>query len=252
MSGSGHRILVIDDDPLIRKLVSRMLTRSGFTVLLAGDAREAQAQLAADPADLILLDWMLPEMSGIDFLKRLKEDPRAGEIPVVMVTSKNKQAEVLEGFASGADDYVSKPFSSDELLARVRAVLRRTSPIDETGMIVVGDLRVDVRRKALFMRGEQVALPQIEYRLLLFFLLNPERVHGRDELRQAVWGADVNMGPRTVDVHIANLRQALQPWGYDRLLETRRGAGCLLCVPEGDRGVQVRGAQLTVTSDRPH
>jgi two-component system phosphate regulon response regulator PhoB len=149
-----------------------------------------------------------------------------------MVTSKNKQAEVLKGFAGGVDDYVSKPFSKGELLARIRAVLRRASPVDETGVIAVGDLRLDVRRKALFVRGEQVALPPIEYGLLLFFLRLPEQVHGRNELREAIWGADVYVAARTVDVHIASLRQALRPSGYDRLLETRHGTGYIFRLPE--------------------
>lgn len=232
MSGSGHKILLVDDDPLISKLIARMLTSGGFTVLLAVDATEAKIELAKESIDLILLDWMLPEISGIDFLKWLKKDPRASAIPVVMVTSKNKQAEVLKGFAGGVDDYVSKPFASSELLARVRAVLRRVSPVDETGVIAVGDLRLDVQRKALFVHGEQVALPPIEYALLLFFLRSPERVHGRNELRQAIWGADVYVAARTVDVHIASLRQALRPSGNDRLLETRHGTGYLFRLPE--------------------
>ena len=234
MSGSGHRILVVDDDPLIRKLVSRILTKGGFTVLLAGDVQEAQAQLAKEPADLILLDWVMPATSGIEFLSSLKEDPRARTIPVVMITSKSEPAEMLEGFESGVDDYVKKPFSSAELLARIRAVLRRASPVDETGVIEVGDMRLDVQQKALFVRGEQVALPPIEYDLLHFFLRSPGRVHGRDDLLQAVWGAGMHVGPRTVDVHIAALRQALRPWSYDQLLETRPGTGYLFHLPETD------------------
>lgn len=229
-----HRILVVDDDPLIQTLLSRMLTEGGFSVLLAGDAREARGQLAADTIDLIVLDWMLPEMSGIDFLKWLKEDPHLQKIPVVMVTAKSKQEEVLKGFGSGVDDYVRKPFSSSELLARVRAVLRRVSPIDETGVISAGALRLDVRRKVLIVKDEEIVLPPIEYGLLEFFLRRPDQVHGRDELRQAVWGADVYVAKRTVDVHIAALRQTLQPWGYDRLLATRHGVGYLFSVPKDD------------------
>ena len=173
-------------------------------------------------------------MSGIDFLKWLKEDPHLQKIPVVMVTAKSKQEEVLKGFGSGVDDYVRKPFSSSELLARVRAVLRRVSPIDETGVISAGALRLDVRRKVLIVKDEEIVLPPIEYGLLEFFLRRPDQVHGRDELRQAVWGADVYVAKRTVDVHIAALRQTLQPWGYDRLLATRHGVGYLFSVTKDD------------------
>ena len=229
---SSHSILVVEDDPLIHKVVKRMLVKGNFSVIAAADAQQARAHLAKVSIDLILLDWVLPQESGIDFLHWLKDQPRPRVLPVVMMTSKSKQAEVLKGFAAGVDDYVTKPFSSRELLARVRAVLRRTSPVDETGLIVAGDLQLNVQSRALFVRGEQVALTPIGYGLLLVFLLSPGRVYGRDELREAVWGADVHVAPRTVDVHIASLRQALRPWGYDRLLETRHGAGYLFRHPE--------------------
>ena len=243
MQWRGHRILVVEDDPLVRKTVARMLTSGDFTVVLASDAKQAQAQLAEESADLILLDWVLPQMSGIDFLRWLKEDPRISTIPVVMMTSKTKQTEVLKAFESGVDDYVRKPFSSRELLARVRAVLRRASPVDETGVIEVGDLRLDVQSRTLFVHGEQVALTPIGYGLLLVFLRSPERVHARDELRRAVWGDDVYVAPRTIDVHIASLRQALRPWGYDRLLQTRHGAGYLFRLPEADPEARGSGSR---------
>jgi two-component system phosphate regulon response regulator PhoB len=234
MQQKGHKILVVEDDPLVRKAVARMLSSGDFTVILAGDASQAQAHLEKQRADLILLDWVLPQVSGIDFLRWLKNDPRVRSIPVVMMTSKSKQAEVLKGFESGVDDYVRKPFSSRELLARVRAVLRRTSPVADALVFEVGDLRLDTQSRTLSVRDEQVALTPIGYGILLVFLQSPERVHARDELRQAVWGADVHVAPRTIDVHIASLRQALRPWGYDRLLQTRHGAGYIFRLPETD------------------
>ena len=229
---SSHKILVVEDDPHARKAVERMLKKGNFRVILAGDAEQARVHLAHQDIDLILLDWVLPKESGIEFNDWLKQQPQRRIIPVVMMTSKSKEAEVLKGFASGVDDYVKKPFSNSELLARVKAVLRRTSPVDETGMIEAGDLKLNVQSRALFVRGEQVPLTPIGYGLLEFFLRSPERVHARDELREAVWGADVHVAPRTIDVHIASLRQALRPWDYDQLLETRHGAGYLFHLPE--------------------
>ncbi|MEE2674782.1 MAG: response regulator [Myxococcota bacterium] len=229
---SNHKILVVEDDPLVAKVVERMLLKGNYSVSMAGDAEQAKSLLAEDTADLILLDWVLPRESGIDFLEWLKDQPRSKVIPVVMMTSKSKEAEVLKGFASGVDDYVRKPFSSRELLARVKAVLRRTSRVDEAGMIEAGDLQLNVHSRALFIAGEQVALTPIGYGLLLFFLRSPGRVHARDALREAVWGSSVHVAPRTIDVHIASLRNALRPSGHDHLLETRHGAGYLFRLPE--------------------
>ena len=234
MTQTQHKILVVEDDPLVRKAVARMLSHGKFTVLLAGDAKQAQAELAEEPVDLILLDWVLPEVSGIELLRWLKSDPKQNAIPVVMMTSKSKQSEVLKGFELGVDDYVRKPFSSRELLARVRAVLRRTSPAGQTDTIEAGDLRLDIQSRTLFVKEEPTALTPIGYGLLLFFLRSPERVHARDDLRRAVWGTNVHVAPRTIDVHIAALRQALRPWGYDKLLQTRHGAGYLFRLPHTD------------------
>ena len=234
MTQTQHTILVVEDDPLVRKAVARMLSSGEFAVVLAGDAKQAQAELADKPADLILLDWVLPEVSGIELLTSLKSDPELNAIPVVMMTSKSKQSEVLKGFELGVDDYVRKPFSSRELLARVRAVLRRTYPAGQADTIEAGDLRLEIQSRTLFVQGEPIALTPIGYGLLLFFLRSPERVHARDDLRRAVWGADVHVAPRTIDVHIATLRQALRPWGYDKLLQTRHGAGYLFRLPKSD------------------
>ncbi len=230
---SSHRILVVEDDDLMRESVGRMLGKGDFAVNLAGDAEQARAVLEKEAIDLILLDWMLPGgETGIQFNEWLKQQPQVGWIPVVMMTSRSEDADVLLGFASGVDDYVKKPFSNSELLARIRAVLRRSSPVDDTGLIEVGDLKLNVQSRALFVRDEPVPLTPIGYGLLEFFLRSPERVHGRDELREAVWGADVHVAPRTIDVHIASLRQALRPWGYDQLLVTRHGSGYLFRLPE--------------------
>ena len=234
MTQTQHTILVVEDDPLVRKAVARMLSSGEFAVVLAGDAKQARAELADKPADLILLDWVLPEVSGIELLTSLKSDPELHAIPVVMMTSKSKQSEVLKGFELGVDDYVRKPFSSRELLARVRAVLRRTYPAGQADTIEVGDLRLEIQSRTLFVQGEPIALTPIGYGLLLFFLRSPERVHARDDLRRAVWGAEVHVAPRTIDVHIATLRQALRPWGYDKLLQTRHGAGYLFRLPKSD------------------
>ena len=229
---NSHRILVVEDDDVLRKTVERLLVKGNYTVSLAGDAEQARAILEKESVDLILLDWMLPGETGIQFNDWLKQQPRVGGIPVVMMTTKKDEVDVLVGFASGVDDYVKKPFSNRELLARISAVLRRTSPVTETGVIEAGGLKLNVLSRALFVHDEQVPLTPIGYGLLEFFLRSPERVHGRDELREAVWGADVHVAPRTIDVHIASLRQALRPWGYDQLLVTRHGSGYLFRLPE--------------------
>ena len=234
MTQAQHKVLVVEDDPLVRKAVARMLSSGDFSVVLAGDAKQAQAELGEETVDLILLDWVLPEMSGIELLRWLKSNPELNTIPVVMMTSKSKQSEVLKGFELGVDDYVRKPFSSRELLARVRAVLRRTSPAGQSDVLEIGDLRLEIQSRTLFVRNEPVDLTPIGYGLLLFFLRSPERVHARDDLRRAVWGAEVHVAPRTIDVHIAALRQALRPWGHDKLLQTRHGAGYLFRLPKTD------------------
>ena len=180
---NSHRILVVEDDDVLRKTVERLLVKGNYTVSLAGDAEQARAIREKESVDLILLDWMLPGETGIQFNDWLKQQPRVGVIPVVMMTAKKDEVDVLVGFASGVDDYVKKPFSNRELLARISAVLRRTSPVTETGVIEAGGLKLNVLSRALFVHDEQVPLTPIGYGLLEFFLRSPERVHGRDELR---------------------------------------------------------------------
>ena len=190
------RVLVVEDEESYSDALAYMLRKEGFEVAIAADGNTALTEFDRNGADIVLLDLMLPGMSGTDVCKALRS---RSAVPVIMVTARDSEIDKVVGLELGADDYVTKPYSARELIARVRAVLRRASPMDETGVIAVGDLRLDVQSRTLFVHGEQVALTPIGYGLLLFFLRSPERVHARDELRRAVWGDDVYVAPRTID-----------------------------------------------------
>ncbi|MDG6348441.1 phosphate regulon transcriptional regulator PhoB [Luteimonas sp. 8-5] len=224
------RILIVDDEPAIRDMVAFALRKGDFEPVHAGDAREAQAAIADRVPDLILLDWMLPGTSGLELARRWRRDALTREVPIIMLTARGEENDRVGGFEAGVDDYVVKPFSARELLARIRAVMRRASEDDEDGSIGAGDLRIDGAAHRVFARGPDgievpVAVGPTEYRLLHFFMTHPDRVYSRAQLLDHVWGGSVYVEERTVDVHIRRLRKTLEPTGLDTMVQTVRGAG---------------------------
>jgi two-component system, OmpR family, phosphate regulon response regulator PhoB len=218
-------ILLIEDEPAIQQMVAMALRKAGYEVGMAGDALEAQSRIAGQLPDLILLDWMLPGMSGVEYARQLKKNDLTREVPVIMLTARGEESDKIRGFDSGADDYVTKPFSPRELVARINAVLRRAAPHVTAEVIEVGDLRLDAASHRVTAGDDILVMGPTEYRLLYFFMTHPERVYSRGQLLDRVWGGDVYVEERTVDVHILRLRKVLGSHGYDRLIQTVRGAG---------------------------
>ena len=219
------RILIVEDETSIRDMVAFALRRADMEPLHAADARAAQHAIAERIPDLILLDWMLPGTSGLELARRLRREEATREIPIIMLTARGEEIDRVNGLEAGVDDYVVKPFSTRELLARIRAVLRRTHGDDGSGTIEVGGLRVDGPAHRVYAHGEPVQIGPTEYRLLHFFMTHPERVYSRAQLLDHVWGGSVYVEERTVDVHIRRLRQTLQPHGVEAMVQTVRGAG---------------------------
>ncbi len=219
------RILVVDDEPAIREMVGFALTREGFEFLEARDAEEAQTRIADDSPDLLLLDWMLPGVSGIDLARRLKSHPDTQELPIIMLTARSDEAHKVKGLEIGADDYVTKPFSPRELVARVRAVLRRAPPRAGDNILAVADIELDPDSHRVTVAGQSLELGPTEFRLLRFLMTHMERVYSRSQLIDLVWGSNAYVEERTVDVHIGRLRKALMPSGHQRLIQTVRSAG---------------------------
>jgi two-component system phosphate regulon response regulator PhoB len=222
-------ILVVEDEPAIAELLSVNLSFAGHKVKLAPDAETAEQMIAAELPDLILLDWMLPGMSGVRLAKRLRTQERSKTVPIIMLTARSQEADKVEGLETGADDYISKPFSPRELMARIKAVLRRRAPQLTHDVVESGGLRLDPGTHRLWAckaSGDvQLELGPTEFRLLHFFMTHPERVHSRAQLLDQVWGDHVFVEERTVDVHIRRLRKALEPVGRDAAIETVRGSG---------------------------
>lgn len=222
-------ILVVEDEPAIAELLSVNLGFAGHRVMVANDAEAAMAMIATELPDLVLLDWMLPGMSGVRLAKRLRSEGRTRDIPIIMLTARTDEADKVEGLETGADDYITKPFSPKELMARIKAVMRRRAPQLTNDTVSLGGLRLDPATHRLWggAGGDEVAidLGPTEFRLLHFFMTHPERVHSRTQLLDQVWGDHVFVEERTVDVHIRRLRKALEPTGHDRLVETVRGSG---------------------------
>ena len=223
------RILIVDDEPAIREMVAFALRKAEYQPIHAGDAREAQTAIVDHVPELILLDWMLPGTSGLDLARRWRKDSLTRDIPIIMLTARGEENDRVSGLEAGVDDYVVKPFSARELLARIRAVMRRTREEDEDGQVSVGGLRIDGAAHRVFAGdGGEPAPIQIgptEYRLLHFFMTHPERVYTRSQLLDHVWGGSVYVEERTVDVHIRRLRKTLEPYGLDPMVQTVRGAG---------------------------
>lgn len=222
-------ILIVEDEPAIQELIALNLEHAGHHVLRARDAEEATRLVRQALPDLVLLDWMLPGQSGIQFARALRADERTRQIPIIMLTARSDELDKVAGLDSGADDYMTKPFSPRELLARIKAVLRRRAPQLADEPIEIGGLRLDPATHRVLAGGAPVDLGPTEFRLLHFFMAHPERVHTRGQLLDQVWGDHVFVEERTVDVHIRRLRMALESSGHDRLIETVRGSGYRLC-----------------------
>ncbi len=223
--GKAAHILVVEDEKPIRDLIAFGLKRAGYEVSCVADCRGARESIADQRPDLLLVDWMLPDTSGLEFTRQLKRNSDTSEIPVIMLTARSDEHDKVAGLEGGADDYVTKPFSARELAARIKAVLRRTTPGDADGQVRIDGLALDPAAHRILVHGEELALGPTEFRLLAFFMTHPDRVFTRSQLLDRVWGANVHVVERTVDVHIRRLRQALEPSGHEQLLQTVRGVG---------------------------
>ncbi|HSN72774.1 MAG TPA: phosphate regulon transcriptional regulator PhoB [Steroidobacteraceae bacterium] len=219
------QILIVEDEKPIRDMIAFGLRRSGFEVREAEDVVSARASIADRRPDLVLIDWMLPDMSGLELTRSLKRDKETQEVPVIMLTARAEEQDKVMGLEGGADDYVTKPFSPRELLARINAVLRRTSQGTVEELVAAEGLTLDVASHRVSVGDATVPLGPTEYRLLSFFMTHTERVYSRSQLLDRVWGGNVYVEERTVDVHIRRLRKALEPFGYDRFIQTVRGSG---------------------------
>jgi two-component system phosphate regulon response regulator PhoB len=222
---TAKRILIIEDEKPIRDLIAFGLRRAGYEVKEAEDCREARARIADARPDLMLVDWMLPDMSGLELTRSLKRSKDTEEIPVIMLTARAEEQDKVGGLEGGADDYITKPFSPRELLARIQAVLRRTAPAGGADVMEVEGLKLDDSSHRVSAGEREIALGPTEYRLLHFFMSHPERVFSRGQLLDRVWGGNTYVEERTVDVHIRRLRKALEPYTLEGLVQTVRGAG---------------------------
>lgn len=218
-------VLVVEDEPAIQELIAINLEYAGHSVLRARDAEEATQMVREVLPDVVLLDWMLPGQSGPAFARSLRDNERTRDIPIIMLTARGTEADKIAGLESGADDYVTKPFSPRELMARIKAVLRRRSPQLTDEVVEMSGLRLDPVTHRVSADAQPLVLGPTEFRLLHFLMTHPERVHSRTQLLDQVWGDHVFVEERTVDVHIRRLRKSLEPAGYDRLVETVRGSG---------------------------
>ena len=219
------RILIVDDEPAIRDMVAFALRRGEYDPVHAGDARQAQNAIAERVPDLILLDWMLPGTSGLELARRWRREALTRDIPIIMLTARGEENDRVGGLEAGVDDYVVKPFSARELLARIRAVLRRNRAEDEDGNVTVGSLRIDGAAHRVYCNDAPVSIGPTEYRLLYFFMTHPDRVYSHSQLLDHVWGGSVYVEERTIDVHIRRLRKTLEPFAAQDMVQTVRGAG---------------------------
>jgi two-component system, OmpR family, phosphate regulon response regulator PhoB len=218
-------ILVVEDEPAIQELIACNLELAGHVPLRAESAERALDLIRETLPDLVLVDWMLPGLSGVEFARRLRSDRRTRAVPIIMLTARSEERDKLAGLETGADDYVTKPFSPRELNARIKAVLRRRAPQNTDDAVEIDGLRLDPVSHRVTGNGVPLDLGPTEFRLLHFFMTHTERVHSRGQLLDQVWGDHVFVEERTVDVHIRRLRQALSPSGHERLVETVRGTG---------------------------
>jgi two-component system, OmpR family, phosphate regulon response regulator PhoB len=219
------RVLVVEDEAAIAELISINLRHAGFEVTIAGSADQAQLEVDRVLPDLVVLDWMLPGASGLTLAKRWRGESRTRELPIIMLTARAEEGDKVHGLDAGADDYLTKPFSTQELMARIRAVLRRRAPEALDGAVELGPLKIDPGTRRVSRGEQEIKVGPTEFRLLHFFMTHPERVHSRAQLLDRVWGDHVFIEERTVDVHVKRLREALAPSGCSTMIETVRGAG---------------------------
>jgi len=219
------RVLVVEDEPAIAELMAINLRHAGHEVVMASTAEQALLQVDQVLPDLVVLDWMLPGQSGLALAKRWRSQSRTRELPIIMLTARAEEPDKIAGLDAGADDYLTKPFSTNELMARIRAVLRRKAPDALDSAVEVGMLRLDPATRRVSRDTQEVRLGPTEFRLLHFFMTHPERVHSRSQLLDRVWGDHVFIEERTVDVHVKRLREALSPVSCAGMIETVRGAG---------------------------
>ena len=219
------KILLVEDEAPIREMLGYTLMKEGYTFMEAADVEEARPLIADDRPDLLLLDWMLPGMNGVDYARRIRNNPDTRDIPIIMLTARGEEAAKIRGLDTGADDYITKPFSTRELLARIRAVMRRAKNADVAGIISVKGLALDPETFRVTVEGKIVEISPTEFRLLHFFITHPERVYTRGQLLDQVWGQNVYVEERTVDVHIRRLRKTLEPYNYSHLIQTVRSVG---------------------------
>ena len=226
------RILVVEDEPAIAELISLNLRHAGFEVTIAGDAAQAQAAVDGVMPSLVVLDWMLPGQSGQALARQWRAQQRTRELPIIMLTARAEEADKIAGLDAGADDYLTKPFSSNELLARIRSVLRRRTPEALDSAVSVGALTINPATRRVTGGGREVKMGATEFKLLHFLMTHPERVHSRAQLLDRVWGDHVFIEERTVDVHVKRLRESLSAVGCQHMIETVRGAGYRLTHPQ--------------------
>jgi two-component system phosphate regulon response regulator PhoB len=219
------RILVVEDEQAIREMIGFALKKDDLQFEEVSDAEQALIAIASNPPDLLLLDWMLPGMSGVELARRLRREETTAHLPIILLTARSGENDRVHGLEVGADDYVTKPFSPRELIARVHAVLRRSQTVSDERPIRFDGLSLDPVGHRVEVDGEALNLAPTEFRLLHFFMSNPDRVYSRERLLDYVWGRGVFVEERTVDVHIRRLRKALTQRGYDRFIQTVRGAG---------------------------
>ena len=221
---AAHKILIVEDEQPIREMLAFHLSRAGFETLEAPDSRTARRLLADDRPDLALIDWMLPDSSGLELTRMLKRDKDFDDLAIIMLTARAEERDKISGLDGGADDYITKPFSPRELVSRINAVLRRgTKALEES--VVAGVLELDSAGHRVLASGKDVKLGPTEYRLIQFLITHPDRVYSRAQLLDRVWGANVYVEERTVDVHVRRLRKALTGVGADSYIQTVRGAG---------------------------
>lgn len=227
------RIVVVEDESAIAELISINLRHAGHDVTIAATAEQAQREIDAMLPDLVVLDWMLPGQSGLNLARQWRSDARTRELPIIMLTARSEEADKVSGLDAGADDYLTKPFSTNELMARIRAVLRRKAPEALDEVVEVAGLRLDPSTRRISCADRELKMGPTEFRLLHFLMTHPERVHSRSQLLDRVWGDHVFIEERTVDVHVKRLREALAPGDRSWMIETVRGAGYRLTQQAG-------------------
>ncbi len=226
----NNSVLIVEDEQEIREMLGFALSRNGFEVGEAASAEEALEQLEGPLPSLLIIDWMLPRMSGIDLARRLRNDEHTAGLPMIMLTARGEETDKLKSFDSGIDDYITKPFSPRELVARMRALLRRAGTPDD-GILRAGDMELDLTSHKVLVRGAAIKIGPTDFRLLELFMRNPDRAFSRSQLLDRVWGRSIYVEERTVDVHVLRLRNTLKPYGYDKLIQTVRGVGYRFSAP---------------------